>query len=208
MDTNPTESSSAPLTETPEEISRRRFFEKLSIALVGLCTAIVGGTVSRIHRRPRFFSKGAPGNGSPSASRMIFKIGKTVAVTVTESFVATLGRSHSEERRLAKDEWTLTTSSRSQLTAHILAVRCAGWRAPDLFMCPCHGGVYYSDGNVAARAARRLPLFPLRRAGCKWRGANEAGDRSDFHHAVIKIFKIVWNWLDDRLGISVFALAE
>src|SRR5258708_10258408 len=52
--------------------------------------------------------------------------------------------------------------------------------------------------RAAAAAA-----FPLRRAGCKWRGANETGHRSDFHHAVIKLFKIVWNWLDDRLGISV-----
>ena len=28
----------------------------------------------------------------------------------------------------------------------------------DLFMCPCHGGVYYSDGNVAA-GPPPLPLF-------------------------------------------------
>ena len=62
MNTSPTESSSVPLTETPEEISRRRFFEKLSIGLVGLCTAIVGVTVSRIHRRP-VLSEGAQGMG-------------------------------------------------------------------------------------------------------------------------------------------------
>src|SRR6201981_2414642 len=43
----------------------------------------------------------------------------------------------------------------------------------------------------------------LRCAGCKWRSANETGDRSDFHHAVIKLFKTIWKWLDDRLGISV-----
>src|SRR6267154_1472334 len=28
----------------------------------------------------------------------------------------------------------------------------------DLFMCPCHGGVYYSDGDVAA-GPPPLPLF-------------------------------------------------
>jgi len=28
----------------------------------------------------------------------------------------------------------------------------------DLFMCPCHGGVYYNDGQVAAGPPPR-PLF-------------------------------------------------
>ena len=62
MNTNLTESSSAPLTETPEEISRRRFFEKLSIALVGLCTAIVGVPLVGFIVAP-FFSEGAQGMG-------------------------------------------------------------------------------------------------------------------------------------------------
>ena len=62
MNTSPAESSSAPLTETPEEISRRRFFEKLSIALVGLCTAIVGVPLVGFIVAP-VLSKGAPGMG-------------------------------------------------------------------------------------------------------------------------------------------------
>jgi len=82
MNTNLTESSSAPLAETPEEISRRRFFEKLSIALVGLCTAIVGVPLVGFIVAP-FFRKlpekwvtiGKPGD---------FQIGKTVAVTVID----------------------------------------------------------------------------------------------------------------------------
>ena len=62
MNTSHTKSSSAPLTETPEEISRRRFFEKLSIALVGLCTAIVGVPLVGFIVAP-FFER-CPGNGS------------------------------------------------------------------------------------------------------------------------------------------------
>ncbi len=32
-----------------------------------------------------------------------------------------------------------------------------------LFMCPCHGGVYYQDGTVAAGPPpRRLPEYPVR----------------------------------------------
>src|SRR5438094_8956407 len=82
MNTNLAESSSAPLAETPEEISRRRFFEKLSIALVGLCTAIVGVPligfiVARFFRRvPEAWAT----LGKPDDCQ----IGKTVAVRVSD----------------------------------------------------------------------------------------------------------------------------
>jgi menaquinol-cytochrome c reductase iron-sulfur subunit len=38
------------------------------------------------------------------------------------------------------------------------------WRpAASLFMCPCHGGVYHSDGSVAAGPPQRaLPRYPVR----------------------------------------------
>ena len=47
----------------------------------------------------------------------------------------------------------------------VLAINCThlgcpvNWRGDaDLFMCPCHGGVYYSDGTVAGGPPPR-PLF-------------------------------------------------
>ena len=82
MNTSLTESSSAPLTETPEEISRRRFFEKLSIALVGLCTAIVGVPLIGFIVAP-FFRK-VPREWVTLGKPDDFQIGKTVAVTVTD----------------------------------------------------------------------------------------------------------------------------
>jgi len=82
MNTSPTESSSAPLTETPEEISRRRFFEKLSIGLVGLCTAIVGVPLVGFIVAP-FFRK-VPREWVTLGKPDDFQIGKTVAVTVTD----------------------------------------------------------------------------------------------------------------------------
>jgi menaquinol-cytochrome c reductase iron-sulfur subunit len=37
---------------------------------------------------------------------------------------------------------------------------------PELFMCPCHGGVYYKDGEVAAGPPpRALQKYPLRIKG-------------------------------------------
>ena len=61
MNTSLSESSSVPPTETAEEISRRRFLEKLSIGLVGLCTAIVAVPLVGFIVAP-FFRK-VPGNG-------------------------------------------------------------------------------------------------------------------------------------------------
>ena len=46
-----------------------------------------------------------------------------------------------------------------------LAVYCAmaGIAGAKLFMCPCHGGVYYPDGRVAAGPPPDpLPRYPVR----------------------------------------------
>jgi len=82
MNTSLVESSSAPPTETAQEISRRRFFEKLSIALVGLCTAIVGLPLVGFIVAP-FFRK-VPEKWVPIGKPDDFQIGKTVAITVTD----------------------------------------------------------------------------------------------------------------------------
>src|SRR2546428_12659283 len=82
MNTSPTESSSAPLTETPEAISRRRFLEKLSIGLVGLCTAIVGVPLVGFIVAP-FFRK-VPEKWVTIGKPDDYQIGKTVAVTVED----------------------------------------------------------------------------------------------------------------------------
>src|SRR4029453_15314497 len=82
MNTGLTDSSSAPLTETPEEISWRRFFEKLSIGLIGLCSAIVGVPLIGFIVAP-FFRK-VPEKWVSLGKPDDFQIGKTVAVTVTD----------------------------------------------------------------------------------------------------------------------------
>src|SRR4030095_8634539 len=82
MNTSLIDSSSAPLTETPEEISRRRFFEKLSIGLIGLCSAIVGLPLIGFIVAP-FFRK-VPEKWVSLGKPDDFQIGKTVAVTVTD----------------------------------------------------------------------------------------------------------------------------
>src|SRR5438874_2984629 len=82
MNTSLSESSSVPSTETAEEIGRRRFLEKLSIGLVGLCTAIVGVPLVGFIVAP-FFRK-VPREWVTLGKPDDFQIGKTVAVTVID----------------------------------------------------------------------------------------------------------------------------
>jgi len=155
MDTKLTGSSSGPLTETPEEISRRRFFEKLSIALVGLCTAIVGVPLVGFIVAP-FFRK-VPEKWVTLGKPDDFQIGKTVAVTVTDPsslpWAGVTAKSGVWLRRVSADSFIAFSANCTHLGCPVRWLEGA-----DLFMCPCHGGVYYSDGNVAA-GPPPLPLF-------------------------------------------------
>jgi menaquinol-cytochrome c reductase iron-sulfur subunit len=66
----------------------------------------------------------------------------------------------------------LRRESETRFTAY--SVHCTHLGCPvrwmaeaQLFLCPCHGGVYYADGTVSAGPPpRRLPTYPVRvRAG-------------------------------------------
>jgi menaquinol-cytochrome c reductase iron-sulfur subunit len=155
MNTNLTESSFAPPTETREKITRRRFFEKLSIALVGLCAAIVGLPLVGFIVAP-FFRK-APEKWVTIGKTGDYEIGKTVAVTVTDPsslpWAGVTAKSGVWLRRVSEDSFIAFAANCTHLGCPVR------WLADaDLFMCPCHGGVYYSDGKVAA-GPPPLPLF-------------------------------------------------
>jgi menaquinol-cytochrome c reductase iron-sulfur subunit len=155
MNTSLTDSSSAPPTETPEEISRRRFLAKLSFGLAGLCSAIigvplVGFIVAPFFRKPpeKWVTIGKPNE---------YQIGKTVAVTVTDPsplpWAGVTAKSGVWLRRVSEDSFIAFSANCTHLGCPVRWLEGA-----DLFMCPCHGGVYYSDGKVAA-GPPPLPLF-------------------------------------------------
>jgi menaquinol-cytochrome c reductase iron-sulfur subunit len=155
MNTSLTESSSAPRTETPEVISRRRFFEKLSFGLIGLCSAIVGVPLVGFILAP-FFRK-PPENWVTIGKPDDFELGKTVAVTVTDPsplpWAGVTAKSGVWLRRVTADSFIAFSANCTHLGCPVRWLPDA-----DLFMCPCHGGVYYSDGKVAA-GPPPLPLF-------------------------------------------------
>lgn len=155
MNTSLANPSSALPAETPQEISRRRFFEKLSLALIGLCSAIVGLPLVGFIVAP-FFRK-VPEKWVTIGKPDDFQIGKTVAITVIDPsplpWAGVTSKSGVWLRRVGEDSFIAFSANCTHLGCPVRWLEGA-----DLFMCPCHGGVYYSDGKVAAGPPPR-PLF-------------------------------------------------
>ncbi len=141
--------------EAPEVLSRRRFLEKLSIALCSFCAAVVGlpligFVIAPLFRKPpeQWTSLGKVGD---------FQIGKTVTVTVLDpSPLPWAGITAKNAVWLRRESDTSFIAFSANCTHLGCPVR---WmEGAELFLCPCHGGVYYKDGNVAAGPPPR-PLF-------------------------------------------------
>ncbi len=129
------------------ELTRRTFLARLSIALglgtaVALLTSVIGFIAGPLFRRnPRVWR--AVGKVDS------FKVGETVAVAYEDA--SPLPWSGVTARTAA---W-LRREDDSRFIA--FSINCSHLGCPvrwlpdaNLFMCPCHGGVYYADGSVAA----------------------------------------------------------
>lgn len=132
---------------TPEEINRRKFLDRLCWGLGSLGAALVVAPGVGFILAPLL--RHAPGQWRTVGKVDDFKIGETTAVKfqdgsplpwagVTSNIAAWLRRDDGES-------FTAFTINCSHLGCPVRWV--AG---PKLFMCPCHGGVYYQDGSVAA----------------------------------------------------------
>jgi menaquinol-cytochrome c reductase iron-sulfur subunit len=142
--------------DDPTLIPRRRLLAKVTVGLglvsgAVLATPTVGFVVAPLFRKaPREWR----GVGRVSS----FVIGDTVAVTFADAsalpWAGVTGKTAAWLRRV--DDTTFVAFSIN--CAHLgCPVR---WLADaHLFMCPCHGGVYYADGTVAAGP----PPHPLTR---------------------------------------------
>ena len=138
---------SAVCVETPEVLSRRRFLEKLSIGLGGFCAAIVGLPLIGFVIAPLF--RKVPDEWVTLGKVGDFQVGKTVTVTVIDaSPLPWAGITAKNAVWLRRESDTRFTAFSANCTHLGCPVR---WmEGAELFMCPCHGGVYYKDGNVAA----------------------------------------------------------
>jgi menaquinol-cytochrome c reductase iron-sulfur subunit len=148
----PAEAIQGPHSAGPEEASRetverRRFLARVSVGLgavggLALGAPLVGFVVAPLARDvPRQFrTVGKVGD---------FKIGETVEVTYVDTsplpWAGVTANTGAWLRRVSETKFVA------------FAINCAHLGCPvrwlpdaRLFMCPCHGGVYYEDGSVAA----------------------------------------------------------
>jgi menaquinol-cytochrome c reductase iron-sulfur subunit len=129
------------------EESRRRFFERLSFGLGGIMTALMGLPVVGFIVAPLFHK-------TPRAWRSVgkveqFKVGETVAVTFQDaSPLPWAGVTANNAAWLRRD--TVETFIAFSINCTHLGCPVRWLPKANLFMCPCHGGVYYKDGAVAA----------------------------------------------------------
>jgi menaquinol-cytochrome c reductase iron-sulfur subunit len=147
MKENTAEPAPPPRVESPAEVNRRKFLERLSIGLGALCAAILGLPAVGFLLAP-FFRK------TPEVWRTVgkdgdFEIGKTVNVAFLDAsplpWAGVTAKSAAWLRRVSATEFIAFAVNCSHLGCPVRWLQDA-----ELFMCPCHGGVYYGDGSVAA----------------------------------------------------------
>jgi menaquinol-cytochrome c reductase iron-sulfur subunit len=133
--------------ETPEEITRRNFFSKLSCALGGLCAAMLGVPLVGFVVAPLF--RKTPVTWIPVGKIGDFEIGKTVNVPFPDPsplpWAGITAKGAAWLRRVSDDRFTVFSVNCTHMGCPVRWLQDA-----ELFMCPCHGGVYYKDGTVAA----------------------------------------------------------
>jgi Rieske Fe-S protein len=136
-----------------ERVSRRTFMMNVGIALnaavaLVIATPVVAYLLGPVLRRKDYLEWVVVGNVSE------FPPGETKLVTFTNPF------SEPWDGASAKVPAYVRCSAQGEFT--VFAINCAHLGCPvrwfsesQLFMCPCHGGVYYADGSRASGPPER-----------------------------------------------------
>lgn len=140
--------------------SRRRVLIGLSVFLTGVIAVALGYPVAGFILEPMFERE--PGVWRSVGRVTDFVIGDTVLVTFENAnplpWGGFLANSAAWLRRVSAGDFICFSINCTHL---LCPVR---WEPTStLFFCPCHGGVYYQDGTVAAGPPPNpLPRYPVR----------------------------------------------
>jgi menaquinol-cytochrome c reductase iron-sulfur subunit len=142
------------------ECTRRQFFVRLGIVLSSVAGAlvaipIVGSILEPIFRKP-------PPEWRPVGRVDSFPEGETVLVKFIDSsplpWAGVTAETAAWLRRAGQEKFIAFSVNCAHLGCPVRWIAGA-----KLFMCPCHGGVYYEDGSVAAGPPPRgLYQYPVR----------------------------------------------
>lgn len=144
----------------PLSPQRRRFLVGGSLALASLAALLVEVPMIGFLFGP-LLRRTAPvwRDVGPAAA---FKVGETVAVSFANAaplaWDGTAGRTAAWLRRESEGDFTAFALNCTHLGCPVQ------WQpAANLFLCPCHGGVYYSNGAVAGGPPpKSLPRYRVR----------------------------------------------
>jgi menaquinol-cytochrome c reductase iron-sulfur subunit len=141
-------------------MSRRKFFTRISIitgAIAGalVATPVIGFIFAPLIRPDREIWR-------PVGDLNDFEIGRTVKVTFPDAkplrWSGQTGENSAWLQRRGEDEFVAYSIYCTHLGCPVFWLGDA-----ELFMCPCHGGVFYADGEVAVEPPQEpLVRFPLR----------------------------------------------
>ncbi|QDT64943.1 QcrA and Rieske domain-containing protein [Calycomorphotria hydatis] len=145
--------------ENSEDVARRSFLTKLSIvfsSLIGLMMVLpgLGFILAPVFGRP-------PGKWRTVGNVDQFEVGSTVLVNFEDAsptpWAGVTAKTGAWLRRVDDSEFIAFSINCRHLGCPVRWVEAA-----NLFMCPCHGGVYYQDGTVAGgpppKPLKRLPV--------------------------------------------------
>ncbi len=145
---------------SPEEMSRRRFLSRITLAAgfagaILVSVPVIGFLFSPLIKKP------------PLVWRDLgpvdrFKIGATVAVDYLDPsplpWAGVSARSAAWLRRSGPNDFTAFSVNCTHLGCPVRWLPDAG-----LFLCPCHGGVYNQEGQpVAGPPPKPLAHYPVR----------------------------------------------
>ncbi|MGH2563731.1 MAG: ubiquinol-cytochrome c reductase iron-sulfur subunit [Ginsengibacter sp.] len=133
--------------DSPKEISRRNFMMKLSLSLAAASAAVAAIPVISALLAPLLES--TPEKWRKVGAVNDFSVGSTNLVTFVNAdpkpYAGVTAKSAAWLRRNDKDNFIAFAANCTHLGCPVRWEEKA-----ELFMCPCHGGVYYKDGTVAA----------------------------------------------------------
>jgi len=132
--------------EDESVLSRRRFLSRVSLALSGLAGAVVGIPILAYLLSPLL--EPTPNEWRDVGLVENFRIGETVEVAYDDPsplpWAGQTARTAVWLRRSGEADFTAFSINCTHLGCPV------NWRQDaSLFLCPCHGGVYYADGSVA-----------------------------------------------------------
>jgi menaquinol-cytochrome c reductase iron-sulfur subunit len=153
------------MTSEEQVLTRRRLLGRVSLALSGLAAAVVSVPIVAYLLSPLL-------QPPPEVWRDLglvdnFRIGETVEVAYDEPsplpWAGQTARTAVWLRRTGQTDFTAFGLNCTHLGCPV------NWRpGAELFLCPCHGGVYYADGSVAGGP----PPRPLVRYGVRIADSN------------------------------------